>query len=496
MNPFFDRLQNRMEEISSLLCVGLDPHPEDLPDYTGEAAGDFCLSLIEQTLDWAAAYKPNAAFFEAMGPSGWENLGRVIEAIPKGIPVILDVKRGDISSTARAYVRSAFQELGGDAVTINPYLGRGAVWPFLEDESKGAFLLCKTSNPGASDLQDLWVSLSGPGSAGERPGRPLYLQVAALAREWNQNRNLGLVVGATQVPSLQAVRAAAPDLWLLAPGVGAQGGNLGAALKSGLNAEGYGMIIPVSRGISRAENPGRAARTLRDEINRHRERILVTEHQSGFQAGRAPAAEEGLAPEKARLAEDLFHLGCVRLGDFTLKSGAKSPIYIDLRRLIAYPQVMRTVAQAYLRVLNELDYDHLAGLPYAALPIASAISLLGEQSLIYPRKETKDYGTKAAVEGVFEAGDRAVIIDDLITTGGSKLEGIEKLTSHDLSVKDIVVLIDRSRDAGVELAEHGYQLHAVVTLKELILHYRSQGLISSTQAATVHDYLSSARDSG
>ena len=181
------------------------------------------------TRDLAAAYKPNAAFFEVLGPEGILALQQVIAAIPDEIPVILDAKRGDIASTAQAYARAAFETLGADAVTINPYLGYDAVQPFIQEPRKGAFLLCKTSNPGASDLQDLIVA------PGDRelliPSETLHERVAQLAQSWNQNNNLGLVVGATQPESLRRVRAAAPDLWILAPGVGAQGGELRLACK-------------------------------------------------------------------------------------------------------------------------------------------------------------------------------------------------------------------------------------------------------------------------
>ncbi len=267
MTPFFEILELRARKINSLLCVGLDPHPEDLPEHTPEAARDFCLRLIEATATQAAAFKPNAAFFEALGPPGVAALQEVVSAVPEGIPVVLDAKRGDIASTARAYAQAVFETLGASAVTLNPYLGRDAVLPFLTDPTRGVFLLCKTSNLGAADLQDLAVR-------GERFGADtLYETVARLAQEWNEHGNLGLVVGATHPEALARVRAAAPDLWILAPGVGAQGGDLAAALQAGLRADGFGLLVPVSRGISRAEDPGEAARKLRKAIQQVRGRL-------------------------------------------------------------------------------------------------------------------------------------------------------------------------------------------------------------------------------
>ena len=166
MTGFFSRLEARARQIDSLLCVGLDPHTADLSAPTAAAARDFCLRLIEATADQAAAFKPNAAFFEALGPDGWAVLREVIAAAPEGVPMILDAKRGDIASTAEAYAQSAFAGLGADAITLSPYLGRDSLTPFLADPQRGVFLLCKTSNPGAADLQDLALAGAQPDACG------------------------------------------------------------------------------------------------------------------------------------------------------------------------------------------------------------------------------------------------------------------------------------------------------------------------------------------
>jgi orotidine 5'-phosphate decarboxylase subfamily 2 len=268
METFFSFLAKRVDDCSSLLCVGLDPHPSDLPAATAEAARDFCLRLVKATAPYAAAFKPNAAFFELYGPEGWAALKDVIAAVQAEserlgslIPVILDAKRGDIASTAEAYAESAFKHLGAHAITLNPYLGKDSIDPFLAYKEKGVFLLCKTSNPGAADLQDLNIA-----GADGHPPIPLHVHIAHLAQTWNSGNNIGLVVGVTQPEALRRVRAAAPDLWFLAPGVGAQGGDLETALRSGLRMDGKGMLINVSRGISREENPAKAAVEMRDEI--------------------------------------------------------------------------------------------------------------------------------------------------------------------------------------------------------------------------------------
>ncbi len=257
METFFSLLAKRVDDCSSLLCIGLDPHPSDLPAPTAGAAREFCLRLIRATAPFAAAFKPNAAFFELYGPDGWAALKDVIAAVQAEsdrlgsmIPVILDAKRGDIASTADAYAKSAFENLGVHAITLNPYLGKDSIDPFLAYKEKGVFLLCKTSNPGAADLQDLPLTPC-PSPSGRGVGeRALYEQIAQLAQTWNTGNNIGLVVGANQLDALRRARAAAPDLWFLAPGVGTQGGDLKSALRAGLRADGRGMLINVSRNLA------------------------------------------------------------------------------------------------------------------------------------------------------------------------------------------------------------------------------------------------------
>ena len=263
MENFFSFLERRVDDCSSLLCIGLDPHIPDLNEPSAASALDFCLTIIRQTAPYAAAFKPNAAFFEVFGAAGWTALKQVVAAVGEEssrlgsrIPVIFDAKRADISSTAEAYARSAFELLGADCVTLNPYLGKDSIDPFIRDQEKGVFLLCKTSNPGSGDLQDLTLE----------NGSLLYEQVAKLAQAWNVKNNIGLVVGATHVEALMRVRAAAPDLWFLSPGIGAQGGELEGALKAGLRKDGRGMLIPISRAIARASDPGRSAAEFRDQI--------------------------------------------------------------------------------------------------------------------------------------------------------------------------------------------------------------------------------------
>ena len=496
METFFSFLAKRVDDCSSLLCVGLDPHPADLPAPTAEAARTFCLNIIKATAPYAAAFKPNAAFFELYGPEGWVALKDVIAAVKAEsermgsmIPVILDAKRGDIASTAEAYAKSAFESLGVHAITLSPFLGKDSIDPFLAYKEKGAFILCKTSNPGSADLQDLNVT-AGDIGPGTHTGVPLHIHIAQLAQTWNSGDNIGLVVGATQLDALRRVRAAAPDLWLLVPGVGPQGGDLEAAIIAGLRKDGKGMLINVSRAISRAENPRLEAAKFRDEmVNVRRER--KTENSKAISTSINPpqSSNPALPSLLAALADDLLSAGCVKFGEFTLKSGLKSPIYIDLRRLVTYPRLLGQVASAYLPMLEKLKFERLAGLPYAAIPIVTAISLQAGYPVIYPRKEIKPYGTKAEIEGEYQAGETAVVVDDLTTTGGSKFEGIEKLTNAGLKVKDVVVLIDRQSGAKEALAEAGFRLHAVLTIAELLDHWEKTGKVPAEKIAATRTFL-------
>jgi uridine monophosphate synthetase len=469
---FFDRLAARAAEVDSLLCVGLDPRGASVDEIRDE-----CGRIIAATADAALAFKPNSAFFEAFGPEGMLALLDVIATVPDGIPVILDAKRGDIADTAQAYARAAFETLGAGAITINPYLGGDSLTPFIVKPENGVFVVCKTSNPGADEFQGLEVR-------GGKSG-PLYAEVARRAQEWNRLGNVGLVVGASDPAAMAQVRALAPDMWFLVPGVGAQGGDLKAALAAGLRSDGLGLAINASRSIARASDPGAEAARLRDVIRQG-------QHKTTSRASQLPReATNYQLPH--RLAAALLSSGCVKFGQFALKSGLQSPIYLDLRRLVSFPDVLRTVARAYAALLVNLEFDRLAGIPYAALPIATAIGLEMGRPVIYPRREAKDYGTRAVVEGEFQPGETAVVIDDLVTTGESKFESIEKLAAAGLTVRDIVVLIDREQGAAESLARAGYRLHTVATLSQLLGVWKSVGAVTEAQADEVRRFIRESR---
>lgn len=270
---FLEKLLAAERSNQSLLCVGLDPEPERLPEDlralpVEKGVVHFCRAIIEATAPYVSVFKPNLAFFEVLGPAGLVALQEVIRAIPAHIPVLADAKRGDIGNTARNYAAALFETYGCDAVTINPYLGYDAVAPFLAYRDKGIILLCRTSNPGARDFQDLPVQ-EVDGSV-----RPLYQVVARRVLSWNEANNCGLVVGATYPQELQVIRGLCPELPILVPGIGAQGGSIEATMPAAVDSQGERAMISVSRAILYADAGARyaeaaasAARAFRDQIN-------------------------------------------------------------------------------------------------------------------------------------------------------------------------------------------------------------------------------------
>ncbi|MEW6610385.1 MAG: orotidine-5'-phosphate decarboxylase [Patescibacteria group bacterium] len=286
MISFFDKLNEAMQQNNSLLCVGLDSDFDKIPEclkkgkdksggfssrQRGEMVLKFNQAIIDATKDVVCAYKPNTAFYEALGGRGIEVLKQTIAYIRERaplIPVILDAKRGDIGSTNAAYVQFAFSYLKADAITLNPYLGKEALIPFLDQQEKGIFVLCRTSNPGAGEFQDIKDAQS----------EPLYKKVARrVTAQWNTNGNCGLVVGATFSEELKEVRSLVGDMPILIPGIGTQGGDVEKTVKAGLNILHQGIIINSSRGIifaSPNEDFADAAKAeaikIREEINKFR----------------------------------------------------------------------------------------------------------------------------------------------------------------------------------------------------------------------------------
>jgi len=258
-----EKYDARARKVNSLLCVGLDPDIAKIGDSFRKSEYpqfEFNKHIIDATAPYVAAFKPNAAFYEARGDSGWRELAMTIEYIRSNYPdifTILDAKRGDIGNTNRGYATSIFDEMGFDAVTLNPYMGGDALQPFLERDDKVSIILCRTSNDGAGEFQDLDVGKE-----------PLFMRVAKRVHSvWNARKNCMLVVGATRPKELKMVREAVEDMTILVPGIGSQGGEVKESVLAGQNRQGLGLIVTVSRSVIFAENPVEEAKAVLKEIN-------------------------------------------------------------------------------------------------------------------------------------------------------------------------------------------------------------------------------------
>ncbi len=264
---FTTKLLNRTKAVDSMLCVGLDPDPARFPaPMTGktEAMYDFCRAIVDATAPYVCAFKPQIAYFASCGAeAALEKIIAYIHSHHPDIPVILDAKRGDIGSTAKHYAKEAFVRYGADAVTLSPYMGFDTVEPYFEYADRGVILLCRTSNPGGADIEELNVG-----------GETVYERIARMsAGDWNKTGQLALVVGATQPAEIARVRQLAPSLPLLVPGIGAQGGDVNAAVAAGLDADGWGMIINSSRAIIYAGQDENFAQAAADAAQATRDAI-------------------------------------------------------------------------------------------------------------------------------------------------------------------------------------------------------------------------------
>lgn len=449
---FAEKLETTIAVNQSLLVVALAPNPEiDRPRIPWH---DRLSEIVEQTSDRVAAYRLALGYYLALGVRGIELLEHLLAAIPATVPIILDAKHGDLN-TSTVLAQTFFEQWQVDAVTLNPYPGQDAIAPFLVYPDKAVFIVCRTSNPTAAAIQDY-----PDGNV-----NPLYLQIVRQAKSWGTPTQVGLEVGTTRASVLGKIRAIAPERLLLARSIWGAA-DLAPILAAGLDKNGAGLLVPVPLESMNQESICAEIDSLNQQITPVRESV----EKAGTTSCELWMPNVcWLQPHPHQdLILQLFDLECILFGDYIQASGARSSYYIDLRKIISNPQVFEGVIHAYAEILQTLHFDRLAGIPYGALPTATGLAMHLQRPMIFPRKEVKAHGTRRLVEGHFESGETAVVVDDVLISGNSATEGAEKLRSVGLQVNDIVVFIDHEQAGAKErLGDRGFNLHAVLTLSEI-----------------------------
>lgn len=501
---FFVQLTDAIADRQSLLVTGLDPNPEMLQSWANRRglAGRSFLSqarhwikaVIEATAPHVCAYKPSLGFYQALGPVGLELLLEVRDLVPRDLPLIVDTKHGDLNSSS-ALAHYLFKELGADAVTLSPLAGQDIAAPFLLYPGKAVVMTCHSSNQAARVIQ-------------HHPNEtePLYLRIVRETQLWATPDQLLLEVGTSDPDILARVRAEAPERFLILRSLWGEEEKLEALLQAGLSAAADGLLLPLPQNLLVEDDIAPRAEALKHQITARRERWLDSrsrseantcalwlpestdsaDHESAERKGEERTGEGANAPLES-LIVDLFDIGCLLFGEYVQASGAVFNYYVDLRQIISDPNLFHRVLHAYGELLQGLDFDRIAGIPYGSLPTATGLSLQLHKPLIYPRKEVKAHGARRLIEGDFEQGDRVVVVDDILITGGSVLEGIAKLESSGLVVEDVVVFIDHggdhNRQARERLAEAGYRCHAVLAIEQITRVLHRAGRLSDAQAA-------------
>jgi len=489
---FFVQLTEAIAERQSLLMTGLDPNPEMLQSWAqrrGMANRSFLSqarhwikAVVEETSPHVCAIKASLGFYQALGPLGLELLLEVRDLVPRDLPLIIDAKHGDLnSSTALAHY--LFKDLGVDAVTLSPLAGQDIAAPFLLYADKAVVITCRSSNPAAKRIQ-----------YHPSEGDPLFLQIVRECQLWGTPDQLLLEVGTSDPTVLGQVRQAAPERVLMLRSIWSEEERLDGLLEAGFNDAADGLLLPLPQNLLVEDDLGEQAAALKGLINRRRERWLnqhprVEGNSCALWVAEPPTATSA-APDAGRdLILDLFDIGCLLFGDYVQASGAVFNYYVDLRQIISDPNLFHRVLHSYGALLEGLDFDRIAGIPYGSLPTATGLSLALHKPLIYPRKEVKAHGARRLIEGDFNDGDRVVVVDDILITGGSVLEGISKLESSGLVVEDVVVFIDhggqRDRRARERLQAAGYRVHAVLDIETITRTLVAAGRLTAEQAAVL-----------
>ena len=475
---FFEQLETAIARSHSLLVVGLDPNPEMLPEryqrasdgvkgfQDGTGLRDWLIWVIEQTQEYVCAYKPTLGFYEALGPSGLELLEEVLGAIPHPIPIILDAKHGNLN-TSSVMAQTVFDRWQVDAITLSPYAGQDIAAPFLVYLGKTVFITCCTSNPSASLVQ-----------GHPSPDNPLYLAIAKEARSWGTQAQLGFEVGTTDPTVLASIRAVAPERVLLVRSIWQESVDLSQILTAGLNADGKGLLLPIPQDWLGQEELGQRVQSLQNQVNDVRTQISRGVESCDLWAPNVCTFD---SHPLQNLILQLFDVGCILFGEFVQASGAIFPYYIDLRAIISNPQLFQQVLNAYAAILQDLEFDRIAGIPYGSLPTATGLALQLNHPMIFPRKEIKAHGTRRMVEGNFRPGETVVVVDDILISGNSAIEGAAKLKSVGLEVRDIVVFLDHEQGVKDRLQQYGYRAHSVLSISEITQTLYQTGRIDRRQ---------------
>ena len=486
---FFLRLTDAIAAQRSLLVTGLDPNPEMLQSWAlrrGMAGRSFLSqarhwikAVIEATGSHVCAYKPSLGFYQSLGPIGLELLREVRELVPLGTPLIVDAKHGDLNSSS-ALAHYLFRELGADAVTLSPLPGQDIAAPFLLYPDKAVVVTCHSSNPAARVVQHH-----------PNDDDPLYLRIVREAQRWGTPEQLLLEVGTSDPAILARVRAEAPERFLILRSLWAEEDRLDALLEAGLSDAADGLLLPLPQNLLVEDDMAERAGQLKQRIQTHRQQRLSQKSDDRCSLW-LPATKA--AEPMQQLILDLFDLGCLLFGSYKQASGATFNYYIDLRQIISDPNLFHRVLHAYAACLEGLKFDRIAGIPYGSLPTATGLSLQLHKPLIYPRKEVKAHGARRLIEGDFQEGETVVVVDDILISGGSVLEGIAKLESSGLQVTDVVVFIDHGAHSGAggggqhgrqRLQEAGYALHAVLDIGRITEVLLQAGRLSPEQAASL-----------
>lgn len=469
---FTAKLHQAIATNNSLLIVGLDPNPEMMPSEYFQSQDllkdleTWLLWVIESTSDRVCAYKPTLGFYEALGMAGLQLLARILAAIPKSLPVILDAKHSDLN-TSTVFAKAIFEQWQVDAVTLTPFAGQDHAAPFLVYTDKAVFILAHTSNPKAETLQR-YPSFE----------QPFYLQVVQEAQSWATPEQLYLEVGTTNTEVLGKIRAIAPERTILLRSLWSKKNNLEALINIGLNSMGKGLLIPIPQDFLASNHLATEVANLNQKLNTYR--VAKTNQAASSDLWTPNVCLLTFHPYQALILE-LFDIGCLLFGEYVQASGATFSYYIDLRKIISNPHLFNQVLDAYGDIVRQLEFDRIAGIPYGALPTATGLALNLQRPMIFPRKEVKAHGTRRLIEGNFHPGEKVVVIDDILISGKSVMEGAEKLKSAGLKIEDIVVFIDHEGGVKDRLRDNGYRAHSVLSISEITDTLYEAGRINQEQ---------------